>query len=496
MGRKATAMANTIDQAGKKIVVAEVVFAGEQIMIPENMKIKQAIEILVAREAYLDQATAIKEDYNVFPPDGANALNQCIARKYGWTQSVPTPGFWGDKPPSLIRVQTGVNTSVEVPWGRIVLPGIEGHLDTGVCQIRGCMGFQIVATVKRKHEADIRVLFKMVKEYLKENSIYQGKALKIRFRNDDGEKLPLPEPEFMPGNLDRKDMIYSKHIQEAIEVSLFTPIERHAELEANGIPFKRGVLLGGPFGTGKTLAATVASKLCMNNNITFVYVPRADELSDAVAFGQQYQVPGCVIFCEDIDRVLEGDRSVEMDDILNIVDGIDSKRCRIMTVLTTNAMEKINPAMIRPGRLDAVIYVDFPDAEAVQRLLRHYAGDTIEETTSLEEIGRMLKGANPAVIEEVVKRSKLAQLSVTHVGKLVQKISEEALVVTANSMHVQLGLLNKKDEEEAEPTFREMVEDAVSHSMNGGGEEFRAQMAHEVSKRVTKDVLRAFGKSS
>lgn len=485
-------MAKTIDEAGKQIKVAEVVFSGEQIMIPEHMRIKEAIKILTAREEYLEQGMQIKEDYNVFPPDGANALNRCIAKKYGWTQSVPTPSFWGDKPPQLIRVQTGVNSSVEVPWGRIVLPGVEGYIDTSHCDIRGCMGFRIVATVKRKDEATIRVLFEMVKDYLKEHSIYQGKAIKIRFRNDDGERLPLPEPEFLPGLMTRKDMIYSRHIEDAIEVSLFTPIERHDELERNGIPFKRGVLLGGPFGTGKTLAATVASRLCMDNNITFVYVPRADELADAVAFGQQYQKPGCVIFCEDIDRVMDGERSVEMDDILNIVDGIDSKRSKIMTVLTTNAMDAINPAMIRPGRLDAVILVDFPDAEAVGRLLRHYAGDTIEETTTLEEIGKKLNGANPAVIEEVVKRAKLAQLAKTPKGRLVEHISEASLLVTADTMSVQLGLLNKKPVVNDDPSLRQMLADAVGHAMNGGGEENREQVAMLTTKKV-KGLLKEAG---
>lgn len=485
-------MAKTIDQAGKQITVANVVFAGEQITIPENMRIKTAVEILLAREAYLEQTMAIKEEYNVFPPDGANALNQSIAKKYGWTQSVPTPSFWGDKPPQLIRVQTGVDSYVEVPWGRIVLPGVEGYMETGTCDVRGCMGFQIVATVKRKDEATIRVLFQMVREYLKEHSIYQGKALKIRFRNDDGDRLTLPEPEFLPGIMTRNDMIYSRHIEEAIEVSLFTPIERHLELEANGIPFKRGVLLGGPFGTGKTLAATVASGLCMKNNITFVYVPRADELADAVAFARQYENPGCMIFCEDIDRVLDGDRSVEMDDILNIVDGIDSKRGKIMTVLTTNAMEAINPAMIRPGRLDAVILVDFPDGEAVGRLLRHYAADTIDETTSLERIGEKLKGANPAVIEEVVKRAKLAQLAKTHIGKLVTQISEDALLVTADTMSVQLGLLNKKEAANDKPSFEAMVDSAVAKSMNGGGDDYREELAKTTAKRVI-STLKASG---
>lgn len=58
----------------------------------------------------------------------------------------------------------------------------------------------------------------------------------------------------------------------------------------------------GTYGTGKTMAATVASRLAVDAGITYVYVPRADELSDAIEFAKQYQSPACVIFCaEDIE---------------------------------------------------------------------------------------------------------------------------------------------------------------------------------------------------
>ncbi|MEX0632803.1 hypothetical protein M8494_14790 [Serratia ureilytica] len=45
-----------------------------------------------------------------------------------------------------------------------------------------------------------------------------------------------------------------------------------------------------------------------------------------------------MIFCEDIDRAVSGERSVAMDDILNILDGIDTKANNIITVLTTNQL--------------------------------------------------------------------------------------------------------------------------------------------------------------
>lgn len=233
------------------------------------------------------------------------------------------------------------------------------------------------------------------------------------------------------------------------------------------MPVKRGILLGGTYGTGKTLAAHVASKIAVEAGITYLYVPRADELADAIEFAKQYQSPACVVFCEDVDRVMQGERNTAMDDILNIIDGIDTKRAHIITVLTTNAMEAINPAMLRPGRLDAVIEVKAPDAEAIGRLIRMYGGDSVDKNANFTAIGELLKGNIPAVVEEVVRRSKLAQLALTPIGQKLGIIGEAALVSAAQTMAHQLDLLRTRSEKKKIPLtldgmLTDMIERAVS----------------------------------
>jgi transitional endoplasmic reticulum ATPase len=173
-----------------------------------------------------------------------------------------------------------------------------------------------------------------------------------------------------------------------------------------------------------------------------VYCPRADELADAVTFARQYQSPACVLFCEDIDRVTDGERDAEVDDILNIIDGIDSKSSHLIIVLTTNKLGSIEPAMLRPGRLDAVINVTPPDDHAVERLLRVYGGDAIRPDTDLAMASRALQGRIPAVIAEVINRAKLAQLRRQERGTKVSELSEDAIIEAANTMRAQLDLLD------------------------------------------------------
>ena len=85
-------------------------------------------------------------------------------------------------------------------------------------------------------------------------------------------------------------------------------------------------------------------------------------------------------------------------------------------MLTTNHLENINPAMLRPGRLDSIINVLPPDAEAVSRLFHLYGGSTIAADEDLSKAADLLSGTIPAVIAEVVKRAKLVQLGLQAPG--------------------------------------------------------------------------------
>jgi transitional endoplasmic reticulum ATPase len=447
-------------------VTAEVVRSGEKLLIPEEMSIKRAIEMLQEREAFEKQTVNISETFDVFPWDGAIAFAQVLTDTYGWAPHRPTPGFWGDQPPELITVSTDWNQTTQVPWGMFGLPNIDGLIQTGAQPKDGRYQFALTASVKRSGESVVKKLFADLRVRLLNQSIYRGKAFKLRFRNDNGKALGLPEPKFLRvDDIDESGLIYSKHVQDAIENNLFTPIKRVRELKDNGIPVKRGVLLGGPFGTGKTLAAKVASKIAVETGVTFIYISRADELPDAIQFAKQYQDPACVIFCEDIDRVMSGTRDVKMDDILNIVDGIDTKSQNLIIVLTTNALENINPAMLRPGRLDAVVHVERPDAEATARLIRYYGGDAIDPSADLTHAGVILSGQIPAVVHEVVKRSKLAQLKLNAPNEPVKMLSAQAIEEAAHSIQKQAMLLDQNEPEQA-VTVDSTLADLIDHRLD------------------------------
>jgi len=464
-----------------------VVKHGDKMIIPVHMTIEAAIEFLMRELEASNKIVVIQEEFDAFPWDGAAALQRVLCERFGSAQATETirKTLSGEmkEPPTILQIETDYGKTEPVVWGSFSLPGIPGRLTChGVKKEGGRVIFGIKAEVKRRHEDFVKSILVDVRHELKVRSIYRGKAVRINFEDSSGQTLNIPEIKFLnPRAVEREQLILSQDLMDAVETNLFTPIRRVRELVANGISVKRGVLLGGTYGTGKTLTAAVASGIAVEAGVMYLNIGQASQLSRAIAFARQYAEPACVIFCEDVDRVTNGRRDVEMDQLLNTIDGIDSKGSNIIVVLTSNSMENIDQAMLRPGRLDAVLEFVTPDARAVEKLLRYYGDGCILEDLDLTEVGKVLAGCIPAVVEEVVKRAKLAQLKVTPRGQLVGDLSVAALLESARTMQHQLGLLNREKKPEAAPSFETLVHEGVKQALSDGAGD---QLAQDISESV------------
>jgi transitional endoplasmic reticulum ATPase len=441
-------MSNEPKKIVKKVHVTEVVHHGDKLLVPETMTIDQAIDNLQRKKLYDEQIVALHIPFDCFLFDGAFALQKALTKRHGWAgmQTAIEQGFFGkvERPPTMLGVAIGPHEKVQVPWGQMQVPGIDGYLETSFEKTNdGRLCFVLGGKIKRKHEDQVNQLVVAIKEILATESIYKGKAIRLRFRDQlTGAALPMPDPRFLDlSEVRESELIFSESVDKAISASLFTPIERAKECRALGIPLKRGILLAGPFGVGKTLAAYVAAAKAQRSGWTFVYCETGPELADVVRFAQQYAP--AVVFCEDIDRIVSGERDIDMDQILSIVDGIESKDMELMIVLTTNEVEEINQAMLRPGRLDSIINVSPPDAPAVIRLIGLYARGLLIEGEDYTPVGVKLEGQIPAVIRECVERSKLHALRMAYPGESV-RLDPVSLLSAADEMAFALKLLMPK----------------------------------------------------
>jgi len=466
----------------EETVVVDVVKIEEHegpLMLPIGLSLSAAIKVLTEERQSRETVISLNAPIEGFVPDVAHAFFMVMKARFGWVQNRPTPGFFGNEPPMMLTVATGLNSHVQVPWGRTTVPGVDGYIEPGARKHDGRYRFVMGGEVKRKHEHLVMQIVEDTKRYVREHSVYKGKAFRLTLNDSDGDALPMPEPRFLDINRSLKDeLVFSADVQTAIETSVFAPIVHTDVVRALGVPRKRGILLSGPYGTGKSMTSTVVADLATTHGWTFILCERPTELADILRLAREYGP--AVVFCEDIDRVMTGQRTMDMDEVLNVVDGIESKNAELMVVLTTNHVENIHQAMLRPGRLDAVIDVRPPDAKAAERLIRLYGRGLIDPEQSLARAGKLLDGQIPAVIQEVVERSKLAATWRNPDTKWVAgAITEDDLVAATTTIQNQLQLLagrvedDRSDAEKAASILvagnLEVAKLTTPHSLNNGG---------------------------
>jgi|688.fasta_scaffold17853_6 chaperone BCS1 len=140
-----------------------------------------------------------------------------------------------------------------------------------------------------------------------------------------------------------------------------------------GIPYRRGYLLHGPPGTGKSSAVVaIASALQMDIAILSLGDSSLDDNGLAELFSS---IPvNSLVLIEDIDCAFlerkEGDdkrSKVTFSGLLNAIDGVAAGEGRLLFA-TTNHIQRLDPALIRPGRIDRKIYIGFATTEQAEKL--------------------------------------------------------------------------------------------------------------------------------
>lgn len=164
----------------------------------------------------------------------------------------------------------------------------------------------------------------------------------------------------------------------------FTRREWYAQM---GIPWRRGYLLHGPPGTGKTSAAfALAGELRLKLCALSLTNPKLTDnvLSDLL----QHTPPRSLILIEDIDAFFTArekqDTRIQFSfsGLLNALDGVGAQEGRIV-VLTTNHRERLDPALIRPGRIDLEIELGRATPSQLRGLLQRFYPDHAERVARI-----------------------------------------------------------------------------------------------------------------
>uniref|UniRef100_A0A7S4IX07 AAA+ ATPase domain-containing protein n=1 Tax=Odontella aurita TaxID=265563 RepID=A0A7S4IX07_9STRA len=210
-----------------------------------------------------------------------------------------------------------------------------------------------------------------------------------------------------------------RELREVVELPLTNP-----ELFVRvGIKAPKGVLLYGPPGTGKTL---LARALASNINATFLKVvasaivdkyigESARIVREMFGFARDHQP--CVIFMDEIDaiggsRFSEGtsaDREIQrtLMELLNQMDGFEDQG-RVKMVMATNRPDILDPALLRPGRLDRKIEIPEPnETQRLEILKIHSSKITKRGDIDFESVVKLADGLNGADMRNVCTEAGL-----------------------------------------------------------------------------------------
>ncbi|KAH0898864.1 hypothetical protein HID58_048432 [Brassica napus] len=207
-----------------------------------------------------------------------------------------------------------------------------------------------------------------------------------------------------------------RELRESIELPLMNP-----ELFLRvGIKPPKGVLLYGPPGTGKTLLArAIASNIDANflkvvsSAIIDKYIGESARLiREMFNYAREHQP--CIIFMDEIDaiggrRFSEGtsaDREIQrtLMELLNQLDGFDNLG-KVKMIMATNRPDVLDPALLRPGRLDRKIEIPLPNEQSRMDILKiHAAGIAKHGEIEYEAIVKLAECVALATLHEVLTK--------------------------------------------------------------------------------------------
>ena len=208
-----------------------------------------------------------------------------------------------------------------------------------------------------------------------------------------------------------------KELQETVQYPVMYP-EQFAKFGMNP---SRGVLFYGPPGCGKTLLAKAIANECQSNFIS-IKGPELltmwfgeSEANVREIFDKARQSAPCVLFFDELDSIARargssggdaggaGDRV--MNQMLTEMDGVGSKK-NVFIIGATNRPDIIDPALMRPGRLDQLVYIPLPDhASRCDILKSALRKSPLAKDISIDEIAQATAKFSGADLTEICQRA-------------------------------------------------------------------------------------------
>lgn len=370
--------------------------------------------------------------------DGAYQLNRAITEVFGVARAkADKQSSGGETPIQTLDIILADGSRTKVPYGSIDMSDLgEGSkIDISYDNTRHMLF--VKGQCQYKFQSLIDDIIEKTRSLLATDSIYKNQVLEI---------VDINEPHIMHlDGIEDQLMILSKKTDfdlQPLRSRILYP-ERCIE---NGIPLKYGCLLEGKYGTGKTLLAFKLAVEAVKHNWAFIYLKDPSLLAESLRMCKTIDRSGngVIVFVEDIDQVTRGQRDQKLQDILNTLDGGDTKSLNVITLFTTNHIELIEPTFLRGKRIGSIITMDTLDEDSAERFIK--ASFKKEEGYKLDgdftQVYKLIANSDiaPAFMAEIVEAIK---------SKLIfmddNKVTPFHIESSVQSYKRQVELSKKKD---------------------------------------------------
>ncbi|WVZ55510.1 hypothetical protein U9M48_006159 [Paspalum notatum var. saurae] len=222
-------------------------------------------------------------------------------------------------------------------------------------------------------------------------------------------------------NVSWEDIGGLENVKRELQETVQYPVEHPEKFEKFGMSPSKGVLFYGPPGCGKTLLAKAIANECQANFIS-VKGPELltmwfgeSEANVREIFDKARQSAPCVLFFDELDSIATqrgssvGDAGGAADRVLNQLltemDGMNAKKT-VFIIGATNRPDIIDPALLRPGRLDQLIYIPLPDDQSRLQIFKACLRKSpVAKDVDLNALAKYTQGFSGADITEICQRA-------------------------------------------------------------------------------------------
>lgn len=419
--------------------------------------------ILAYLEAEIRQSTRMSSfNYKIhcFKDDGVYQLNRAIESIYGAVNfKKDTNPSGGESVMQTIDIQLASGERIKTLYGKVALPdaGEDAHIDISYDTSSDFL--YVSGRCEFRYSSMIDEIVKLAEKLLKTDSIYKNQAIELS-ENFTPRIMDL-------STYDKEFVVLSDQAKYELQ-PLMSRVLHPEECRKKGIPLKTGVLLDGAYGTGKTLQAFKIASQAIKKDWCFIYIKEPSYLARTLRLAKSLDENGngVIIFLEDLDQIARGNRDSAMQDILNTLDGGDTKNMNVISIFTTNHIELIEPTFLRGKRIGSVISLGFLDRKtALEYITITFSKDGYKlASKGMDEVCTLIEQSNiaPAFMAEICESVKSHMIFSDS-----PVVKPEYIENAVRSYLRQVNIAKKKDMSETDET----------------------RLSDSLRKVITKDVL-------